>query len=209
MNQRSNERVFKKMPKIIPELEKKILDAAVAVFLQVGYHKADIRAIAAEAGISVGSIYSHFHSKSDLFLSVTQVWRESLREDVQEIFNSASSAQEKLLQLSTLLMSAVGERHGLWRDFFTDREVLKRAEIGKQLMQEMEKDWQKFSKTIEQLILDAKPGPGFERLAMNFPGRMALAFRALVSFLPISFPDEPKKNKDFIKTFMEVIFYEK
>jgi len=47
-----------------------VLDAAIAVVADRGFHAASVDAIAAEAGYSVGAIYSNFGGKDDLFLAV-------------------------------------------------------------------------------------------------------------------------------------------
>ena len=44
-----------------------ILDAALAVFSERGYHDASIDEIAGEAGVSKALIYEHFSSKQELY----------------------------------------------------------------------------------------------------------------------------------------------
>ena len=44
-----------------------ILEATLAVFGEVGYHKARIEDIAERAGVAKGTIYLYFPSKKDLF----------------------------------------------------------------------------------------------------------------------------------------------
>lgn len=43
---------------------------AEKLFLEYGFHKTSIEAVAKTAGASVGSIYNYFESKEDLFLSL-------------------------------------------------------------------------------------------------------------------------------------------
>jgi len=47
-----------------------ILKAAAAVFSEKGYHRATSKDIAAAAGISEGTIYNYFRSKSDLLVAI-------------------------------------------------------------------------------------------------------------------------------------------
>jgi AcrR family transcriptional regulator len=47
-----------------------VLDAARRVFLDKGYARATVEAIAEEAGFSTGVVYSQFGSKADLFLAL-------------------------------------------------------------------------------------------------------------------------------------------
>jgi AcrR family transcriptional regulator len=48
------------------EREKRILDAAAALFTHYGFDKTTVSDIAAEAGVSKGAIYLHFESKENL-----------------------------------------------------------------------------------------------------------------------------------------------
>src|SRR5215212_2721253 len=78
------------MPAMPPVTERRaatrrrLLDAAIAVVADRGFHAASVDAIAAEAGYSVGAIYSNFGGKDDLFLAVFDEhaeWFESVLSD--------------------------------------------------------------------------------------------------------------------------------
>jgi AcrR family transcriptional regulator len=47
-----------------------ILDAAIAEFQEFGFHGTSVRAIAASAGITAGSIYNHFTSKQEILQEI-------------------------------------------------------------------------------------------------------------------------------------------
>ena len=49
------------------ERRRQILEAALRVFLDKGYHAANVSDVAAEAGVSQGTIYWYFSSKEELF----------------------------------------------------------------------------------------------------------------------------------------------
>jgi len=54
------------------EREAQILDAATRVFASKGFRAATTREIAAEAGVSEGTIYNYFDSKYDLLIAMSQ-----------------------------------------------------------------------------------------------------------------------------------------
>lgn len=56
--------------KIDDERRKRVLDVAIAEFAAKGYSAATVNDMARKAGISIGSMYSYFASKEDLFLTV-------------------------------------------------------------------------------------------------------------------------------------------
>ncbi|NLV98376.1 MAG: TetR/AcrR family transcriptional regulator [Clostridiaceae bacterium] len=51
----------------------KVYWAAISVFSQKGYEAASVQDIAQKAGISVGSLYSYFSSKEDLFKAIAEM----------------------------------------------------------------------------------------------------------------------------------------
>lgn len=52
--------------KLVDEKRQQIIAGAIQVFKKKGYHKATVREIAREAGISLGSIYDYVSSKDDI-----------------------------------------------------------------------------------------------------------------------------------------------
>ena len=54
-----------------------ILQAAIKVFAERGFHRATIKAVAAEAGVSDGSIYNSFPNKEALLLGVIDPFDEA------------------------------------------------------------------------------------------------------------------------------------
>jgi len=62
------------MPKIVdPQLMKtKILDAAMAVFTEIGIHAATVSSIAKRSGLGKGTLYLYFESKEALTIALVQ-----------------------------------------------------------------------------------------------------------------------------------------
>ena len=66
-----------------------ILDAAARAFARRGYHGASVEAVAAEAGMSTGAVYSNFKSKEDLFLTL---YEERIAARARELRTATSEA---------------------------------------------------------------------------------------------------------------------
>src|SRR3712207_1783074 len=67
-----------------PSPRRRLLEAAISVVAERGFHAASVDAIAPEAGYSVGAIYSNFGGKDDLFMAVFDehaAWFESVLSD--------------------------------------------------------------------------------------------------------------------------------
>ena len=60
-----------KRQRLKEQREAQILDAAARVFAKNGYARATTREIAAEAGVSEGTIYNYFDSKRDLLIAMS------------------------------------------------------------------------------------------------------------------------------------------
>ncbi|MBP1157266.1 MULTISPECIES: TetR/AcrR family transcriptional regulator [unclassified Paenibacillus] len=76
-----------------------ILDAAVKVFAETGYHGSQVSKIAREAGVADGTIYLYFKNKEDILVSL---FRERLGELVgkfKESVQASSTADEALRKI--------------------------------------------------------------------------------------------------------------
>lgn len=72
----------------------RILNAALAVFAEQGYHRASIEEIAARAGLTKGAVYSWFTDKGDLARDLQRgVWSEVAREAARVTDPAADSVE--------------------------------------------------------------------------------------------------------------------
>lgn len=67
-----------KRDKASAQTRRKILEAAVACFLEDGYHQTGVRSIAKRAGVSLGNLYNHFPGKHDVLAEVAALERAEL-----------------------------------------------------------------------------------------------------------------------------------
>lgn len=63
----------------------RIIETAMKLFSQKGYHSTSIQEIAENSGIAKGSIYNYFSSKEDLFMSIFKHYHERLFNKISEI----------------------------------------------------------------------------------------------------------------------------
>jgi AcrR family transcriptional regulator len=84
-----------------------ILDAAERVFNRRGYDRATTREIAAEAGVSEGTLYNYFGSKRAILLALIDSVGESWRQDIERI--RAETLEEAMAQLIAHRMRFVQE----------------------------------------------------------------------------------------------------
>lgn len=75
---------------------KQIIDAAVIVIAENGYHQAQVSKIAKQAGVADGTIYLYFKNKEDILISVFQEKMAVFVSKLQQILIKDLSASEKL-----------------------------------------------------------------------------------------------------------------
>ena len=74
-----------------------ILEAAIVVFAQQGFHKAKISRIADEAGVAVGSVYLYFKNKEEILLNIfDNIWKR-LYEEINELSINKNLNPDKII----------------------------------------------------------------------------------------------------------------
>lgn len=107
------------MPKIVPDIQKRIISVAETHFNQDGFDGTDMREIAAEAEIAVGTIYLHFHNKETLYAHVVSHSWEDMQRKVEKIAQSSLEPERKLKEiLSEILQDMIGRKsmNSLWKE---------------------------------------------------------------------------------------------
>jgi TetR/AcrR family transcriptional regulator, fatty acid metabolism regulator protein len=83
---------------------RQILEAAVKVFAQKGFHASRVGDIAEEAGIAYGLVYHYFESKEDLLETIFRTtWTEMLAR-VHEVEEAKIPASEAVRQVTALIL---------------------------------------------------------------------------------------------------------
>ena len=79
---------------------KQIIDAAVVVIAEYGYHQAQVSKIAKQAGVADGTIYLYFKNKEDILISL---FEEKMGEFVKKIEAGMSGVESASDQLAALI----------------------------------------------------------------------------------------------------------
>ena len=97
-----------------------ILDSALAVFAERGYHASSIDDIAREGGVSKALIYEHFESKLQLHVSLIEMHADELFDRVAAAAAPGPDAAERLEAGLDAVFTFVEERRGAWRMLFRE-----------------------------------------------------------------------------------------
>ncbi|MDG0793165.1 TetR family transcriptional regulator [Cohnella ginsengisoli] len=133
-----------------------ILDAAVKVFAEHGYHGSQISRIAKEAGVADGTIYLYFKNKEDILVSL---FRERLGRLIGKFEASvrASETAEAALRILCELHFAELERHPLLAHV-TQIELRQSA---LELRKEIGKTLKPYLHLIESVLLEGMASGAF------------------------------------------------
>jgi AcrR family transcriptional regulator len=77
------------------ETRDRLLEAAGRVFARLGYHRASVEEVAAEAGFSTGALYSNFAGKEDLFLALLEAQIRRHSEELAEAVAEAATVEDR------------------------------------------------------------------------------------------------------------------
>jgi TetR/AcrR family transcriptional regulator, fatty acid metabolism regulator protein len=92
---------------------RQIIDAAVVVIAEHGYHQAQVSKIAKQAGVADGTIYLYFKNKEDILISLFQEKMGSFIEKIEQAIAGVSSPLEKLYVLVEKHFESLAADHHL------------------------------------------------------------------------------------------------
>jgi TetR/AcrR family transcriptional regulator, fatty acid metabolism regulator protein len=100
--------------------EKTILESALKVMKQKGFHKARMADIARDAGISYGLVYHYFGTKEELFETIIERWWDSLFSLMGKIGTASKNVQQQLGRIILFFLDTYQEHPELVNIFITE-----------------------------------------------------------------------------------------
>ena len=88
---------------------RKLLDAAAVEFGERGFHEASISGITRRAGTALGSFYTYFDSKEEIFQALVRYMSEQLRDHVTPLVQAGKNR----IEAAPILDLALGEDRSL------------------------------------------------------------------------------------------------
>lgn len=85
-----------KNKELVKERRRQIVDAAVKLFIQNGYHRTTTRALAKETGMSIGSLYEYISTKDDVLYLVGIAIHSEVEQGVKDALARSSQSNDPL-----------------------------------------------------------------------------------------------------------------
>ena len=102
------------MPKVLENLQERILACARVLLLEQGIDGLNIRAVASACGVAVGMVYNYYGSKDQLIASIMlQDWLQNMREAAGEV-NAAASPSQGMRAICRGIDRFAGRYRTLW-----------------------------------------------------------------------------------------------
>jgi AcrR family transcriptional regulator len=138
------------------EKRKLILDAAIRVFAEHGYHGARVGDIAEDAGVAHGLLYHYFASKDDVLRTIfAENWGDLL-ERFRAVEAAAEPAPDKLVGIAKILLRT-------WRNDPALVTVMVREVARSQLLQDQVEEVREAFAIVQRVIEEGQAVGAFRR----------------------------------------------
>ncbi|MCQ2489073.1 MAG: TetR/AcrR family transcriptional regulator [Clostridia bacterium] len=105
------------MPKVIKDLDKKIIEVATKQLFEKGYAKMTMRSISDECGIAVGTLYNYYKSKDVIVADVMLVDWSSMIKSVSSSCLTAASIHDAFKYLYDGVISFSDKYTPVWHEY--------------------------------------------------------------------------------------------
>jgi AcrR family transcriptional regulator len=99
------------------ETRQRILNAAINVFSQKGYHNTRVDEIVTASNSSKGAVYFHFPSKQDIFLGLVDEFANLLENRLTAVINEQQSGIQRVNSALQICLETFGEYRKLAKIF--------------------------------------------------------------------------------------------
>lgn len=102
------------------KMKQKIIETSISLFCKAGYANVTTNQIAKTAGISIGSLYFHFHDKEEILYEILDIYNARFLENVDLFENKYSGneiTKENCQKWLTKLISHLIKIHKQTKDF--------------------------------------------------------------------------------------------
>ena len=104
--------------KLSPEAHRRLEAAVLEIFSDSDFHKANIRSVAKQAGVSFSTIYSYYGSKEGLLFAFVDIWLGKLTDRITDHLQGIEDLKEKLRKVFWLQLDYYERNPGLGRILF-------------------------------------------------------------------------------------------
>lgn len=138
----------------ITDTKQQLIDSALVLFAERGYHGTSMRHVAKHANLALGGIYNHFANKEEMFKAVILTYHPFVVALPEFEAVEGASAEELLRNAAYAIVGAIEKRPEIVNLIFIEMVELKRQhldEIGTQIAPQLMAFVEKVAAKREQL----------------------------------------------------------
>ena len=128
-----------------------ILQSAIEVFAEKGFHRSRVSDIARRAGVADGTIYLYFKSKDDILITIFEEKMEQLLKEAQRAVDAVSDPFDKMRAFARYHMGQVEENRALSSVFQVELRL-----SNKFMKEYVPKQLRKYLDIIGQIVRDGQ-----------------------------------------------------
>ena len=169
-----------------------MLEAALLLFSEKGYHRASMQEIAERAEFAVGTLYKFFENKADLYRSVVLKHIDEFDEAFDQAVNASTDEVEKLA-------SYVRTKSGMFRNNLSLVRLLVAESGGSRLNitaaglgEAVQKRYRDFLERLAVIFETGMENKRFKPIASPF--EMAVALDSALNALLLLWVEDPEKH---------------
>ncbi|MEC0091472.1 TetR/AcrR family transcriptional regulator [Paenibacillus macquariensis] len=117
-----------------------IVEAAMKLFSDKGFHRTNTKQIAALAGVSTGSFYSYYIDKRAVFIDVLKIYNNALLERVEASLVEVQLHSHDKQAAITYLIDSLIASHGVYSQFHKELAVMYEADEEIKLLMDEQHD---------------------------------------------------------------------
>lgn len=184
------------MPKIIENIEENIFNAVIKLISQHGYNSTNMKMIAKEAGIAVGTLYNYYSDKEELTTTVIyKSWLDTLRV-LDEITKEKDDVLAKINNFVITLYIEFCKRKGI------GNELINKNIFKEKMLEEMLQQIKcKLKTNFETLLLELENKTGSE-FSSQYKSRLIETIILTTINLANTYENKEKENIIFLKEFL-------
>jgi AcrR family transcriptional regulator len=148
------------------EVRKRLLDAAMIVFGELGYTAASLDIVAAAAGLTKGAVYSNFSSKDELYFAMIE---DQLERRVAQTSFAATLGAADLEEIGKFFTSNIfKERHWelVWLEYWA--RVVREEELREPYLEARQKFAARYMEAFKPIQEAIKKEPKSKRPSVEF-----------------------------------------
>ena len=132
-----------------------IINAAIDIFYEYGYHKASMRDIARRIGVTQASLYYHFRNKEEICYTIVNKASNDLLLTLRSILKQKKDPIEKLKDIIMGQIFMIKKRRKEVKILIEDKKFLS-AELNKLIKEQERTTYQLFKANMEELKTQGK-----------------------------------------------------